>query len=228
MDHAKLAKFITRMGQFNDYESTIAQTKAALDSGSVEPLRKDNEDRVIFEDTVRAIEKVRQIPFNREAIITINAQFTGDSPEQPYAPGHLRDGLLDPIRDRIHVALWPGEKDAVVSYYPPSQIDETDLDKIIALWEHSAQSDLEAWLLFAHLAKLQPFPDGNKRTALIAANHALGAFQTQNYLMPPTGHQFLCFMDRLLGYYGVGLQGALVSEEEAIQEFLAVAPTRSK
>lgn len=228
MNNEKLARFITSLGRFNDYGSTVAQTKAALDSGSVEPLRKDNDDRVIFEDTLRAIKAIQSLPFNRAAIIAINAQFIGDSSEQPYYPGHLRDGLLEPIRDRIHVNLWPDEDGGTVSYYPPIQVDEADLDRIVSLWEKSNQSDSDAWLLFARLAKLQPFPDGNKRTALIAANHALGAFQTENYLMPPTGRKYVRFMDALLGFYGVGLHDAPDSEEEALQEFLKVAPSRTK
>ena len=226
MDNEKLAQFIASLGRFNDYGSTVAQTKAALDSGSVEPLRNDNDDRVIFEDTVRAIETVKEMPFNRESIILINAQFTGDSSEQPYHPGRLRDAVFDPIRDHIHVDLWPGDDGGTISYFPPAQIDEADIDKIISLWESSSQSDLEAWSLFARLAKLQPFQDGNKRTALIAANHALGTFQTQNYLMPPTGRQYIRFMDGLLGFYGVGLQGAPHSEKEALHEFLSIAPVR--
>lgn len=73
MNNEKLARFITILGRFNDYGSTVAQTKAALDSGSVEPLRKDNDDRVIFEDTLRAIKTIQSLPFNRAAIIAINA-----------------------------------------------------------------------------------------------------------------------------------------------------------
>lgn len=226
MDNEKLAQFIASLGRFNDYGSTVAQTKAALDSGSVEPLRNDNDDRVIFEDTVRAIEMIKEMPFDRESIITTNSQFIGDSAEQPYRPGHLRDGVYDPIRDRIHVDLWPGDDGGTISYYPPAQIEEEDIDQIVELWKNSSKNDLDAWAMFARLAKLQPFQDGNKRTALIAANHALGAFKSQNYLMPPTGRLYIRFMDGLLGFYGVGLPGALNSEKAALKEFLEIAPVR--
>lgn len=40
--------------------------------------------------------------------------------------------------------------------------------------------------MFAELAKLQPFQDGNKRTALIAANAANGSLETGDYLILPT------------------------------------------
>lgn len=59
-------------------------------------------------------------------------------------------------------------------------------------------------------------------------NHSLGAFQTENYLMPPTGRKYVRFMDALLGFYGVGLHDAPDSEEEALQEFLKVSPSRTK
>lgn len=140
----------------------------------------------------------------------------------------LRNTFLVRKRSDNHINLWLDEDGASVLYYPPTKVDEADLDRIVSLWEKSNQSDSDAWLLFARLAKLQPFPDGNKRTALIAANHALGAFQTENYLMPPTGRKYVRFKDALLGFYGVGLHDAPDSEEEALQEFLKVAPSRTK
>lgn len=226
MDNKKLAQFIVSLGRFNHYGSTVAQTKEALDSGSVEPLRNDNDDRVLFEDTIRAIETIKEMPFGRDSIITINAQFVGESDEQPHHPGHLRDGIYDPAQDCIHVDLWPGDDGGTISYYPPVVVDDEDIDQIVDIWNASSKNDLDAWAMFARLAKLQPFQDGNKRTALIAANHALGAFQSQNYLMPPTGRLYIRFMDGLLGFYGVGLPGASKSEKEALKEFLQIAPVR--
>ncbi|WP_177180186.1 Fic family protein [Lactococcus garvieae] len=181
---------------------------------------------MIFEDTLKAIQTVLSQPFGVESIVAINSQFVGDSFEQPYHPGKLRDAVVDPIRDRIHVDLWPGADGKAVAYYPPAQIDERDLETIIEHWHQSKQTDEAAWTLFAELAKLQPFQDGNKRTALIAANHALGALENQNYLMPPTGRAYNQFMDHLLGYYGVGLEGGPASEHEALNAFVSLAPRR--
>ncbi|GAB2022819.1 hypothetical protein RyT2_18930 [Pseudolactococcus yaeyamensis] len=45
MNIEKLAAFITNLGKFNDYGSTISQTKEALITQSVTPLRSDNDDR---------------------------------------------------------------------------------------------------------------------------------------------------------------------------------------
>lgn len=46
---------------------------------------------------------------------------------------NLRGELLEPIRGRIHVNLWPDEDGGTVSYYPPIKVDEADLDRIVSL-----------------------------------------------------------------------------------------------
>lgn len=43
----------------------------------------------------------------------------------------------------------------------------------------------DAWKVFAKISKLQPFQDGNKRTALIAANGALNTWEKKSYLLLP-------------------------------------------
>ncbi|MFK4926713.1 Fic family protein [Lactococcus garvieae] len=223
MDNKRLAQFITNLGQFNNYGSTVAQTQKALEIGSSHPLNSNNDDRVIFEDTLKAIKKVLPIEFGSESIIAINAQFTGDSDEQPYHPGKLRWALQDP-RDKIYVPLWPSLEGGAVNYTPPLAIEKEDLESIAQEWRASSKQIHHAWTIFARLAKLQPFQDGNKRTALIAANHALGALETQNYLMPPTGRHYKIFMDNLMTFYGAGLEGAEdISENEALKNFLAHA-----
>ncbi|MFQ6324118.1 Fic family protein [Lactococcus garvieae] len=226
MDNKKLAQFITNLGQFNDYGSTVAQTQKALEIGSSHPLNANNDDKVIFEDTLKAIKTVLPMAFDAQSIITINSQFTGDSDEQPYHPGKLRWALQDP-RDKIYVPLWPSIEGGAVNYVPPTTIDEEDLTDIVSEWEESSKEIRDAWKIFARLAKLQPFQDGNKRTALIAANHALGALATQDYIMPPTGRHYKIFMDNLMTFYGAGLEGAEdINEKEALHQFLnkAVEP----
>jgi hypothetical protein len=220
MDNKKLAQFITNLGQFNDYGSTVAQTQKALEIGSSHPLNDSNDDKVIFEDTLKAIKTVLSLPFDGQSIITINAQFTGDSDEQPYHPGKLRWALQDP-RDKIYVPLWPSVEGGAVNYVPPATVDDEDLNDIVSEWVDSSKEIRDAWKIFARLAKLQPFQDGNKRTALIAANHALGALASQDYIMPPTGRHYKIFMDNLMTFYGAGLEGAEdINEEEALQIFL--------
>jgi hypothetical protein len=223
----KLAEFITKLGQFNGYGSTVAQTKDALDQKSVKPLRDDNDDRVIFEDIIKALDKISTMPFGVESIIAINSEFDGDSHEQPNEPGRLRDIIIDPARDRIHVDLWPGDDGSDVEYFPPAIIDEEDLQEIVSEWQGSRKQELDAWTMFAKLAKLQPFQDGNKRTALIAINHASGRLESQDYLTPPVGRKYLRFMDALLGYYGVGLLYGPTDEQEALEEFLQLAISKA-
>jgi len=221
-DNKKLAEFITRLGKFNDYGSTVSQTLKALETSSTESLRQDNDDVIIFEDTLKGIRAVKEQEFSVESIIAINAQFTGDSDEQPQNPGLLRDGLLRPHTDKTMIKLWPLVNGSLLAYYPPLQVDEWNLKNIVEEWEDSSKTIKDGWLIFAKLAKLQPFQDGNKRTALIAANLAIGALETQDYLMPPSGRKFHPFMNALLGYYGVGLEDGPVSDEVALEEFLAV------
>jgi len=200
MDNQKLAEFITGLGRFNDYGSTVAQTKKALDDNCTSHLNQENDDVVIFEDCLKAINKVMDLEFDVDSIIAVNSEFDGESDEQPKNPGRLRDGIKHPDTDKTHIKLWPGDN-GVVKYYPPIQVDEYDLKKIVNQWEESEKSEIEAWKLFARLARLQPFQDGNKRTALIAANHALGALRSQDYILPPTGRDFNRFMTDLLEYY---------------------------
>jgi len=200
MDNGKLAEFITGLGRFNDYGSTVAQTKKALESECTSYLNQENDDVVIFSDCLKAINKVLNLEFEVSSIILVNSQFDGDSDEQPKNPGRLRDGLKYPHTDKIMVKLWPGDNGTVI-HEPPLQIEKSDLQKIVDEWIHSEKDEVEAWQLFAKLACLQPFQDGNKRTALISANHALGRLESQNYIVPPTGRNFNRFMTELLEYY---------------------------
>ena len=209
MDNKKLAKFITGLGRFDNYGSTVAQTEKALEDNCTSHLNQENDDVVIFTDCLKAINKVLEQEFCVNSIVLINSQFDGDSDAQPKNPGRLRDGLKYP-EDKIRVPLWPGE-DGQVYHYPPLQVDEMDLQKIVDTWNESEKSEVEAWKLFAKLACLQPFQDGNKRTALISANHALGALKTQEYILPPIGYNFNTFMTKLLVYYFNSSQESHVS-----------------
>ena len=200
MNNGRLAEFITGLGRFNDYGSTVAQTKKALETKCTSHLNQENDDVVIFSDCLKAINKVVNLEFDINSIILVNSQFDGDSEEQPKNPGRLRDGLKYPHTDKIMVKLWPGDN-GIVIHEPPLQIDKPDLQKIVSEWRVSEKATTEGWQLFAKLACLQPFQDGNKRTALISANHALGTLKTQDYIVPPTGRHFNQFMTDLLEYY---------------------------
>ena len=69
MNNTKLARFITVLGSLNGYNSTVAQTKRALDKGSSKYLEKNNNDKMIFEDILSAIKAIKQIGFSMDGII---------------------------------------------------------------------------------------------------------------------------------------------------------------
>jgi hypothetical protein len=101
-DNTALAVFIKSLGTLNDYASSIAQTKKALDIGSSQ-LLSSKDDQVIFEDALKGIKKIQKIVFTAQGIIAINKEFDGDSKEQPTRPGHLRNTLINGQEDVIAV-----------------------------------------------------------------------------------------------------------------------------
>ena len=70
-------------------------------------------------------------------------------------------------------------------YTLPEIVTEGILQEMIDRFDTSEYTTKDGWRVFADLAKMQPFQDGNKRTALIAANEAMGAFETQDFLVLP-------------------------------------------
>lgn len=95
MDNNALARFITSLGSLNGYGSTLYQTKKALDEGSVKPLRQNEDDIAIFQDTLKGIDAIKKIGFSTDDVIAINTQFDSPSDEQPKWPGHLRNALYN-------------------------------------------------------------------------------------------------------------------------------------
>jgi hypothetical protein len=195
MDNERLAEFIRALGAFDNYSSSVAKTKKRLENPKA-PLDA-KKDEVIFDDAVRAIRAVERDVFSVDSIIKINAQFTGDSSEQPENPGQLRDKAFANLYPNFHVDT------GFDVYFPPKMVAKTDLDQLVSAFKALETPDDNAgWLLFADIARLQPFEDGNKRTALIAANHALGHLVDQQYLVPPlNGADFQVFNINLGRYY---------------------------
>jgi len=198
MDNTAKARFLISLGSLNGYSSTVAQTQRALERDSSHLLNQSGDDVAIFEDTLRGIDAIKQIGFSVDGIIAVNAQFNTPSDEQPIWPGHLRNAH-DNEDDRISLTLDSQTREA---YFPPDQITREDLQAVVDKFEKSAQKEVDAWKVFADLSKLQPFQDGNKRTALIAANAAYGALETEDYLVLPFGDLDRAeFMILLMRYY---------------------------
>ncbi|KRM54723.1 Fic family protein [Lacticaseibacillus sharpeae] len=202
-DNTALAKFITSVGSLNDYGSTALQTKKALDTGSTKPLRQNADDIAIFTDTLKGIDAVKKVGFSTAGIIAINKQFDSPSAEQPKIPGHLRNAFYNED-DRIGIVI---DHKSQETYVPKAIITPSDIDTIVDQFNQSPRTESDTWRLFAELAKLQAFQDGNKRTALIAANAAMGTFETGNYLVLPFND-----LDRI--DFTVGLMRYYIANDE--------------
>jgi len=219
MDNNKLAKFIVSLGSLNNYGSTIAQTQKALDLKDTSVLRQDNDDVVIFEDALKGIEAVQKVGFSVEGIIAINKKFDGDSPEQPAKPGHLRNAFYDPDDAIVVVTSADGRG----GYIAPDVVTKQDLQDRVDTFLNSTRQENDAWRLFAQLAKLQPFQDGNKRTALIAINAAMDMFSKDDFLIVPMND--LDRMDFTLALMRFYMAESPEQEEQAFQRMISVLPT---
>lgn len=180
-NNTALARFITSLGSLNDYGSSVLQTKKALDTHSTKHLRQNNDDIAIFKDSLKGIDVIKKTGFSTDGVIAINKQFDSQSDEQPSMPGHLRNAYYNED-DRIGIVI---DKKSHEYYTPKEIVTRADIDEIVEQFNNSPKSERDAWTVFAELAKLQPFQDGNKRTALIAANAALGSLESENYLVLP-------------------------------------------
>lgn len=181
MNNTALARFISSLGSLNGYGSTVYQTKQALDDKSTKPLRQNKDDIAIFNDSLKGIDAIKNVGFSTDGIIAINKEFDSPSDEQPDMPGHLRNSYYNPD-DRTAILISNNSNDA---YFPPEVVSRNDLDNIVTDFNHSKKTEKDAWKVFANISKLQPFQDGNKRTALIAANSAYGSLDNENYLILP-------------------------------------------
>jgi Fic/DOC family. len=182
MDNCKLAEFLVSLGSLNGFSSTLAETKRALDFNDASILKSGPDDAIIFADALSGIRMIQSIGFSVDGIIAINKSFKSGGNEQPTLPGHLRNATYN-VDDNISVITDETTQDA---YFPKEVITREDLQDIVNEWNNSFQEGRDAWLVFARLSKLQAFQDGNKRTALIAANAAFGSLDSQDYLLIPT------------------------------------------
>jgi prophage maintenance system killer protein len=128
-------------------------------------------------------------PFDLPYVQGINRQLTRTA---ALSPGTLRTS------ENVAVRLIDGRR-----YVPPVP-DSHTLEDTIEKASSSAGSLEDAALLFASLAAAQPFGDGNKRTALLAANGLLIKKDQKHILTVPTEPQDVRTFNRLLGQWYVG------------------------
>lgn len=93
---------------------------------------------------------------------------------------------------------------------------------MIDRFDTSEYTTKDGWRVFADLAKMQPFQDGNKRTALIAANEAMGAFETQDFLVLPLQPESNTkFIGLLMRYY---LTDDATQQDRLLDEMVSLTP----
>ncbi|MDN4849065.1 Fic family protein (plasmid) [Ligilactobacillus salivarius] len=219
-DNTALANFITSLGSLNSYGSTVLQTKKALDTNSTKPLRQDNDDVAIYTDALNGIKAIQKIGFTVDGIIAINKEFKSNSEEEPNMPGHLRNAYYNED-DRIAIIV---DQNTQQAYYPPEVISRMDLENIVNEFNGSEKTEEDAWKVFAKLSKLQPFQDGNKRTALIAANAALNTWAKENYLVLPFNDlDRVEFSINLMRYY---IAADSEEENKAFKKMISTLPTQ--
>lgn len=205
----------------NDYSSTILQTKRALDLHDLTKLSHQHHDSEILEDALDGMTAAKKLGFSSKGIIEINKTFIHSKEEDPDKPGHLRRASYN-SDDAIVIVTDPHEISSG-AYCAPEEVYLTDLDKIVNEYNSSDKTKRDAWRVFARLSKLQPFQDGNKRTALIAANSAYNTWATKNYLtLPFDGIDHTQFMLDLMRFYRATTKE---QEEEMLNRMLATLPS---
>lgn len=199
-DNLGLANFIVSFGSMNSYSSTILQTKLALDFHDLSKLEHQHHDGGILKDALDGIAVAQEMGFSTKSIIEINKTFVHSKNEDPNIPCHLRKASFDPD-DAVLIVTDPNGT-VKGAYYAPENVYPEDLDSIVDEFKRSKQSAKDAWRVFAELSKLQPFQDGNKRTALIAENAALNTWNSKDYLTLPFDNiEHAEFMLSLMRFY---------------------------
>lgn len=186
MDNKKLAEIIYGLAQYEGYNTSFLQTQKNLSSQPEKWQFSNENDHYIFEDLLKAIQYAsKQDKISVNVIKSINAQMDSGKVGQPEKPGILRDNTEISVGD----------------YIPPLTVTEAMVQREIDSVTHTNISS--GWELYAKLAKLQPFDNGNKRTSLITANLLTGALNkgTDDYLIIPTDFRRSQFDTNLVYYY---------------------------
>ncbi|MDR1606064.1 MAG: Fic family protein [Streptococcaceae bacterium] len=209
MNNQKLAELIYGIGQYDGYNTSILQTEKNLEKHPENRVFASESDRYIFEDLLKAINYAKGLSnLTSQDVLAINAQMDSKQPGQPEAPGVLRDHLP------IHVG----------DYVPPETVTLPMLDR--QLQAVQGQTPQSGWELYARLAKLQAFDNGNKRTALVASNVLVGSLsgKTSLYLTVPIDYRKLRFDANLMDYYlADDWDDHLPDEDFALQQFIEFA-----
>lgn len=186
MNTKRLAELIYSVAQYDGYNTSVFQTQKNLLSNKNEWQFLNERDYYIFEDLLKAIHYAsNQDELTVDFLKEINGQMDSYKEGQPEKPGKLRNKV------EIHVG----------DYVPPFTVTEEMVRREIDAVKGNSIED--GWELYARLAKLQAFDNGNKRTALISANLLVGSLrgETQMFLTIPTDFRRMQFDANLMYFY---------------------------
>ena len=190
----QLAGLLYSMGRtFDGLQSTFMATEEFLRTGNPQVVNSKADYNLLL-DLRQAADYTLHYDYAREPIDlayvkSINAQLTRTAAMEP---GKLRDE-----RTPVMVSTPLGR------YEPPVPDSATIASLIKSTVGGATGEDIleDAVRLFAGLAKMQPFGDGNKRTALLAGNGLLIAHGDRHPLTVPTSDKDRTWFNRELAAY---------------------------
>ncbi|MCP8613677.1 Fic family protein [Bifidobacterium asteroides] len=190
----QLAGLLYSMGRtFDGLQSTFMATEEFLRTGNPQVVNSKADYNLLL-DLRQAADYTLHYDYAREPIDlayvkSINAQLTRTAAMEP---GKLRDE-----RTPVMVSTPLGR------YEPPVPDSATIASLIKSTVGGATGEDIleDAVRLFAGLAKMQPFGDGNKRTALLAGNGLLIEHGDRHPLTVPTSDKDRTWFNRELAAY---------------------------
>ncbi len=207
----ELAQLIFSLAQYEGYNTSLIQTRKNLSSRPESREFTTKNDQVIFDDLLKAITyAATQTSLDIDVFKRINASMDSKQEGQPEHPGVLRKGV--PI--------------VVGNYVPYDTVTEERVSRMIA--SVKTNDRVGGWQMYAKLAKLQAFDNGNKRTALISANLFIGALANEEIspLLIPVDYQKLRFDANLFDYYlADDWDDHYMDEADALKQFTDFALT---
>lgn len=198
----QLAGLLYSMGRtFDGLQSTLMDTEEFLRTGNPKVVNSKADYNLLL-DLRQAAEHTLHYdyahhPIDLEYVKSINAQLTRTASMEP---GKLRDEHT-PVM--VNTPLG--------RYEPPTPDPEAIAVLIRNATRKGTGNSLDgAVRLFAGLARMQPFGDGNKRTALLAANGLLIADGNRGPLTVPTSDEDRTWFNRELAAYYLNDDQAII------------------
>ncbi|MCT8158391.1 Fic family protein [Bifidobacterium polysaccharolyticum] len=189
----QLAVLLYSMGRtFDGLQSTFMVTEEFLRTGNPQVVNSKADYNLLLDLRQAAdytLHDYAREPIDLAYVKSINAQLTRTAAMEP---GKLRDE-----RTPVMVSTPLGR------YEPPVPDSATIASLIKSTVGGATGEDIleDAVRLFAGLAKMQPFGDGNKRTALLAGNGLLIAHGDRHPLTVPTSDKDRTWFNRELAAY---------------------------